>query len=84
LPLVESPKATEPSKAEAAKAAPVKAESVKSEVKIETPKADAGKPAEKHGKAKVHHEHKGEKHEAKAEVKHEGKLVVAPVAAATK
>lgn len=46
---VEAPKAAEPAKVEAAKA--------------ETPKANAGKPVEKHSKAKAK-SHKTEKHEA--------------------
>lgn len=59
---VEAPKAAEPAKVEAAK--------------TETPKADTGKPAEKHGKAKGH-ETKVEKHE-KAEGKSEAKPATTP------
>ena len=57
---VEAPKAAEPVKAEAAKPATL---AVKAEpAKMEAPKADHGKPAEKHGKSKGHEkkEHKTE------------------------
>lgn len=65
---VEAPKASEPAKVEAAK--------------TEAPKADTGKPVEKHAMAKIKaHEHKGEMHAAKAEVKAEAKPAAAPAPA---
>lgn len=50
-------------------------------VKAEAAKPEAGKPVEKHAKAKGH-EHKGEKHE-KAEMKAEAKPAAPPAVAPT-